>query len=77
VSARTGITQQDAQARVDNVITQMKSAEDKIKDAADTAHKAAATVSLFMFLSLMVGAFIACVSAALGGRSRDLAKSAV
>lgn len=37
----------------------------------DAARKAAAAASICTALSLIVGAFIACVSAALGGRLRD------
>ncbi len=37
----------------------------------EEARKATATLSLFTALSMFIGAFIACVSAALGGRCRD------
>jgi hypothetical protein len=37
----------------------------------DAARKAAAAASIFTALSLVIGAFIACVAAALGGRQRD------
>jgi len=39
--------------------------------AADAARKAAATISLFGGISMLVGAFVACVGAAIGGRLRD------
>jgi len=64
VAARTGLSQPDAEKRVDEVVTQGK-------QAADTARKAAATASLMTALSLMIGAFIAGVAGALGGRNRD------
>ena len=57
--------------RVDDVIAQAKSVEDKIKQAADGARKAAAAFSFYTFFSLLIGAFIASASAALGGRERD------
>jgi len=38
---------------------------------ADAVRKAAAAASLFTGLSMVIGAFIACVSAALGGKQRD------
>lgn len=38
---------------------------------ADAARKAAASFSIFTALSMLVGAFIACVAAALGGQRRD------
>lgn len=71
VSARTGASQTDAQARVDNFIASITEAQAKLKAEADTARKAAAEASIYLALSLLVGAFIASVSAALGGRIRD------
>jgi hypothetical protein len=37
----------------------------------DAIRKAAAASSLFTGLSMVIGAFIACVAAALGGNQRD------
>ena len=71
VSARTGASQTDAQARVDNFIASITEAQAKLKAEADTARKAAAEASIYLALSLLMGAFIASVSAALGGRIRD------
>jgi hypothetical protein len=71
VAARTGVTLQDAQKRVDGFISDVTDGEAKAKTAADAARKAAAEASLYLALSLLVGAFIASVSAALGGRLRD------
>lgn len=42
------------------------------KDAVDAARKAAMTVAGFTGVSMLVGAFIASVSGAIGGRLRDL-----
>lgn len=64
VSKRTGLSQADAEARVDEVVA-------SAKEAADTARKAAATASIMTALSLLVGAFIAAVAGALGGHYRD------
>jgi len=72
VAARTGISTEDAQKRVDVAIAQAKAADIKARQAADTARKAAAETSIFTALSMLVGAFIACVAAALGGQRRDL-----
>jgi hypothetical protein len=72
VSARAGVPQDDAQRRVDDVITQVKAADLKAREAADSARKAAATVATLTALSMLVGAFIACAAAALGGHERDL-----
>lgn len=72
VAARAGISETDAQKRVDDVIAAEKEAELKAREAADTARKAAAATSIFMGLSMLIGAFIASAAAALGGRLRDL-----
>ncbi len=71
VAARTGVSESDAEARVNDVITQVKAAEVRLQQAADAARKAAAASSIFIALSLVIGAFIASVAAALGGRERD------
>jgi hypothetical protein len=71
VSARTGASQSDAQARVDNFVASITEAQAKLKTEADSARKAAAEASIYLALSLLIGAFIASVSAALGGRIRD------
>lgn len=71
VSARTGLSQADAEKRVDAVIAQEKAAELKARQVADTARKAATYLSIFTALSMLIGAFIACAAAALGGYQRD------
>lgn len=64
VSARTGLSQTEAQQRVDSTLAAVRS-------AADNARKASAATSIFTALSMVVGAFIASVAAALGGQQRD------
>jgi hypothetical protein len=71
VAARTGITLEGAQKRVDGFLSDVKDAEAKAKATADAARKVAAKASIYLALSMLVGAFIASVSAALGGRLRD------
>lgn len=71
VSARTGRTAADAGQRVDDVITQIDQAKAKAKEKADKARKAGITTSLLTALSLVIGAFVASVAAAFGGRLRD------
>lgn len=72
IAARTGISQADAQKRIDDAVAQLNAAEAKARQAADTARKAAATASILTALSMLIGAFIACAAAALGGKERDL-----
>ena len=64
VTARAGIPAAVAQSRVDDFVTASLAAADK-------ARKAAAEASIYMALAMLIGAFIASVSAALGGRLRD------
>jgi hypothetical protein len=72
VAARTGIAQPEAEKRVDDVVAQLNASETKARQAADAARKAAATASILTALSMLIGAFIACAAAALGGKERDL-----
>ena len=71
VAARTGVTLEEAQKRVDSFFSDVKDAEAKAKVTADAARKTAAKASIYLALSMLIGAFIASVSAALGGRLRD------
>lgn len=71
VQTRTGIADSDARKRVDDVIAQENADISKVKEVADNARKTAAILSICMALALMIGAFVASVSAALGGNIRD------
>jgi hypothetical protein len=71
VAAKAGIPPADAQKRVDDTVASTKEAETKARQAADAARKATATFAIFAALSLMIGAFVACVAAAFGGNIRD------
>ncbi len=71
IAAQTGMSQAEAEQRVDQTVTQIKAAEDQARQAADKARKAAAFGAIATALAMVVGAFIAAVSAALGGKLRD------
>ncbi len=71
VAVRAGISQQDAEQRVDTLFAQMKDAEAKARQAADTARKTAASVSIILALSMVIGAFVASTAAAYGGHLRE------
>lgn len=71
VAERTGVSQAEAQKRVDGFIAGAMDTEAKARAEADRARKSAAEASLYLALSLLIGAFIASVAAALGGRLRD------
>jgi hypothetical protein len=64
IAARSGVSAEEAQQRVDAVMTQAR-------EAADAARKASAMASLYVALSMLIGAFVAGVAAAMGGRVRD------
>lgn len=75
LAARTGMSQADAEKRVSDTYASyskaINDAENNAKVAADKARKAAAYGSLWMFVALLCGAFIASLSATFGGRLRD------
>lgn len=71
IAARTGLSQADAEARMNAVLQRVADAGTKAKEAADTARKAGLTMALVAAMSLFIGAFIAAVAAVLGGRERD------
>lgn len=71
VASRTGLTPEEATARVDTILQRMDEAKVAAQQAADKARKSAATTAMLGALSLLVGAFIASAAAALGGRQRD------
>lgn len=71
VAAHTGLSQADAQKRVDDVMNQVKAAEAKAREVADQARKAGMSLSLFTALAMVIGAFVAAAAGALGGSHRD------
>jgi hypothetical protein len=75
VAQRTGLSQQDAEKRVADVYAKaqakVRDAEAAAREAADKARKASAYSALWLFVSLLIGAFVASLSATFGGRRRD------
>ena len=76
IAQRTGLSQADAEKRVTDTFTRMqtkmKEAEAAARAAADKARKTSAYAALWIFVSLLIGAFVASLSATYGGRQRDL-----
>ena len=76
VAQRTGQSQADAEKRVNDIYTRMQTklrdAEATAREAADKARKASAYAALWLFVSLLIGAFVASLAATFGGRRRDL-----
>ena len=64
VATRTGLSQADAEKRVNDVVTQ-------IKADADAARKATAALAFWITASLLLGAFCASLAATEGGGLRD------
>ncbi len=75
VAQRTGLAQVDAEKKVVEVFNRMqvkaKELEVAARDAADKARKASAYASLWLFISLLIGAFVASLAATYGGRQRQ------
>ncbi len=76
IAQRTGLSQPDAEKRVTDtyarVQAKLRDAESAARDAADKARKATAYATLWLFVSLLAGAFVASLAATWGGRQRDL-----
>jgi len=64
VSVQTGLSQADAEKRVGAVL-------DQAKAEADGARKAAAALSIWLTISMFIGAFAASLAAIEGGQLRD------
>lgn len=75
VAQRTGLSQVDAEKRVADTYSRMQAklnaAQTSAREAADKARRASAYASLWMVVSLLLGAFVACLAATYGGRRRD------
>jgi len=76
VAQNTGMNQQEAEQRVQNIYakaqTKVQEVKAQAKEAADKARKTSSYLALWTFVSLLSGAFIASLCATFGGRQRDL-----
>jgi hypothetical protein len=68
VSARTGLTQADAENRVSDIFGEAQ-------QSADRTRKALAHLSLWVFIALLSGAFCASFAGTIGGRQRDYVRA--
>lgn len=75
VAQRTGMSQAEAEKRVNEKFSELQKAkqeaETKAREAADAARKASAAAALFLFITLLIGAFVASYAGIVGGRQRD------
>lgn len=76
IAERTGMSQAEAEARVTELETSLRTsldeAETTAREVADEARKASAYAALWLFITLLIGAFSASLFATFGGRQRDL-----
>lgn len=80
VARRTGMSPAEAEQRVTQVTAAAKSAADaaelKAREAAEAARNVGVLLALWVFVSLLLGAFCASFAATVGGRQRDSLASA-
>ena len=71
VARQTGMSQADAEARVDQAYAEAKNAEAKARAAADKARKLGMIAAFLAAATLAIGCAAACAGASTGGRARD------
>ena len=70
VMQQTGLPQAEAEKRVDDAYADLKTAEQKARDSAETARKAALITAFAAAATLLLGCAAACVGAASGAHHR-------
>lgn len=74
IAQRTNLTTSEATKRVNETFAELKARLEKLendaREAADTARKASAATALWLFISLLIGAFIAAYTATRAGTGR-------
>jgi hypothetical protein len=76
IAQRTDLSQQEARSRVEDtheaMVEELEQAETRARELAEEAREATVYASMWMFISLLLGAFFASLMATFGGRHRDL-----
>ncbi|MEO8465132.1 MAG: hypothetical protein ABI640_07295 [Gammaproteobacteria bacterium] len=76
IAQRTGLSRAEAEKRVTDTYARMQAklreASDNVKATAEKARKASSYAALWLFISLLGGAFVGSLAATYGGRQRDL-----
>ncbi len=67
----TGMSDSEAEARVQLAFTEIAEAREAARDEVDAARAASATLAIATALAMMIGAFVAAGAAVFGGRERD------
>ncbi len=70
VMQQTGLPQAEAEKRVDDAYAELKAAEQKARDAAEKARKAALITAFAAAATLLLGCAAACAGAAAGAKHR-------
>ncbi len=71
IAQRTGVTEEEAQARLTGITDEMQAAEKALADAADTARRVGVLSAFLIAAALVVGAGAAWWASSMGGRHRD------
>lgn len=71
VSSRTGMSEADAQQRVNEAVRQASTLETQARAQTDKARKSAIVAGFITAASLLISLAVACLAAGLGGRHRD------
>ena len=75
VATRTGLSEADAQQRVDAAMNEARDLEIKVRQQADQARKASVIAGFIAAVSLLLSCVGACFAAGIGGRHRDETKA--
>jgi hypothetical protein len=70
VQQQTGLPQAEAEKRVDDAYTELKTAEQKVRDTAEAARKAALITAFGVAATLLLGCAAACAGAGAGAKHR-------
>jgi amino acid transporter len=71
VASRTGISQADAEKRIDDTVTQVKAAADEARMAAEKARKYGILIAFLTAAALLISGAAAWGAATVGGNHRD------
>ena len=75
ISQQTGLSQQEAEKRASESYARMRenlqTMENAARDTADKARRSSASTSIWTFISMLLGAFFAGITATMAGRQRD------
>jgi hypothetical protein len=71
IAARTGVSPEEANQRVEEVLTQAREVEAQARAAAEQARKASMVAAFLTAASLLVGAAVSYWAATMGGNHRD------